>query len=539
MEKKTTTHKAFYFLVLLLVMGLTMISLHLITFLNAKPVQALSPNEATAVGPNCRYGATPLASDTTPYIGDLGAGWYLNFSDQKPNVDPGNASAYVPIIRIRERRDQNGNFLGRWFIKNGDGFEGTEAEAYIRSRVTQLPGSLWLIGNEIDRLTQDEITPEVYADAFHDIAYWIRNTDPTARIAISGLVEVTPLRLAYLDRIWDAYLQKYQAPIPVDVWNMHIYIIPEVGTDGVTPSAASIPVGINLAQTSAVPKRESGGQASLCAANDVYCFAEHDNMDIFEQQIIDMRTWMKNHNQQNKPLILSEYSLLWPYEVDGNTCFLQDEYGNCFTPQRVSTFMENSFNKLESLKDPSLGYPLDENRLVQQWMWFSLYTGHPDLAGGASDLLQLNDSNYSYTLMGATFYDYVASKTTQADFAVQHTSGTPAFSDGGGTATATLNVQFLNAGNLQVGDPVEITFYEDAARTNPIGSVTTTTDIYGCTIYRYNAEVEWASLTPGVHQYWVKIDSSNSFPEKDEQNNIATGYVIIDPTQVFLPIALK
>ena len=29
-----------------------------------------------------------------------------------------------------------------------------------------------------------------------------------------------------------------------------------------------------------------------------------------------MRTWMKNHGQQNKPLIISEYSLLWSHDID-------------------------------------------------------------------------------------------------------------------------------------------------------------------------------------------------------------------------------
>ena len=65
-----------------------------------------------------------------------------------------------------------------------------------------------------------------------------------------------------------------------------------------------------------------------------------------------MRTWMKQHGQQNKPLILSEYSLLYPYDIDPEGCFLQDEYGNCFTPQRVSTFMKNSFKP--TWKEPSI-----------------------------------------------------------------------------------------------------------------------------------------------------------------------------------------
>ncbi|MBK7180121.1 MAG: hypothetical protein IPH82_23545 [Chloroflexi bacterium] len=210
--------------------------------------------------------------------------------------------------------------------------------------------------------------------AYHDIYGWIKETDPTAQVAISGLVEVTPSRLWYLSAIWDAYLDRYNVPMPVDVWNMHLYIINEVLYNGAV-GAAAIPVGFVPAAYPDIPlKRLSSPGANPdqeCPDPNVYCYAEHDDMSIFAEQVRDMRTWMKAHGQQNKPLILSEYSLLWPYEIDPEGCFLQDERGNCFTPARVSTFMRNTFDYLEGLKDPNLGYALDNNRLVQQWMWFS------------------------------------------------------------------------------------------------------------------------------------------------------------------------
>jgi hypothetical protein len=87
---------------------------------------------------------------------------------------------------------------------------------------------------------------------------------------------------------------------------------------------------------------------------------------------------MKEHGQQNKPLILSEYSLLYPFEdyddpINPTQCYLQDEFGKCFTAARVSSFMTRTFQYLETATDPNLGYPLDNYRLVQQWLWFSMY----------------------------------------------------------------------------------------------------------------------------------------------------------------------
>ena len=75
---------------------------------------------------------------------------------------------------------------------------------------------------------------------------------------------------------------------------------------------------------------------------------------------------MKNHDQQNKPLIITEYGVL-----------LSDWYSSDFSSQHVrDDFMYPSFENF--LKVPtdssivSIGYPADQNRLVQRWIWYSL-----------------------------------------------------------------------------------------------------------------------------------------------------------------------
>ncbi len=69
----------------------------------------------------------------------------------------------------------------------------------------------WLIGNEMDRVDfgsdycsrQDEILPELYAQAYHEIYYAIKSADQTAQVAIGGMAEFTPLRSQYLERVWN------------------------------------------------------------------------------------------------------------------------------------------------------------------------------------------------------------------------------------------------------------------------------------------------------------------------------------------------
>jgi hypothetical protein len=108
---------------------------------------------------------------------------------------------------------------------------------------------------------------------------------------------------------------------------------------------------------------------NFCALDEIYCSAEHDDMNVFASQVLSMRQRMKDHGQQDKPLMISEYSILWPYYHNGQACGFKDEYGNCFDPPRVANYLANSFDYLlNQAIDPELGYKLDGNRLVQQWL---------------------------------------------------------------------------------------------------------------------------------------------------------------------------
>ena len=156
---------------------------------------------------------------------------------------------------------------------------------------------------------------------------------------------------------------------------------------------------IALGTDPALAKLSAQGNASLCPAPgapdtdandprlDVYCRSEHDSVRIFIEQVKGMREWMKAHGQQNKPLIISEFGLLYAYVRDDNgQYYVQDEHGQPFAPARVTEYLRDTIAYLENAKDANLGYPADSNRLVQQWLWYSIVTD-PESSGGSSNLI--------------------------------------------------------------------------------------------------------------------------------------------------------
>lgn len=255
-------------------------------------------------------------------VSDLRAGWYCDYTFQASPARPFGME-YVQMVRTG----------GHPFTPSAGWW------ASLQNAVVANPGSLWLIGNEPDCIDQDNTLPTEYAQRFHDIRQFIKDRDSTARIANGGIVQPTPLRLQWLDMVLQAYQSTYGVAMTehVDVWNMHNQILHEErGGYG-----CGIPPGI------------------LDNHGADYTVQDSDNLEIFMDHVRTFRQWMKDHGQQDKPLIISEYGVLMPLE-----------YG--FTADRVNDFMTSSFTYLLYATDPGLGDPSDGNRMVQQWCWFSL-----------------------------------------------------------------------------------------------------------------------------------------------------------------------
>ncbi len=227
----------------------------------------------------------------------------------------------------------------------------------LRAALKANPGSLWMIGNEPECLHQDRRTPEEYAEIYHALYTYIKRQDPTAQVAIGGVVQPTPLRLEWLDRVLAHYRATYGQPMPVDVWNIHIQILQEKRGD----YGAEIPVGL--------------------AADEgrLYPWWENASVEHLKALVWEMRRWMAARGYRNKPLIISEFGVLMP-----STHFDALESPGA-GQARVMAFMSASFDFLLSAKDADVGYPADGGRLVQRWLWFSL--NHPSweqLPGGMS-----------------------------------------------------------------------------------------------------------------------------------------------------------
>jgi hypothetical protein len=278
----------------------------------------------------------------------LGLGWYLDWSVRRAPLQEGNLE-FAQMVRVR-----------------GDVYRPERAE--IVEAIAANPGALWLIGNEPDVQWQDNTTPAQYAALYHQLYTLIKTLDPSAQVAIGAISQVTPLRLQYLEEVLAAYEALVGAPMPVDVWNIHTFVLREERDSW----GVSIPPGFDV------------DQGMLWEIED------HDDLELFQQQIVDFRRWMERHGERNKPLIVSEYGILMPAE-----------YG--FPPESVADYMRATFDYLLNARDETLGYPDDDNRLVQKLAWFSL----SDTTYPTGNLLDA--STGELTELGQAFAEYASS----------------------------------------------------------------------------------------------------------------------------------
>jgi hypothetical protein len=196
---------------------------------------------------------------------------------------------------------------------------------------------VWIIGNEPDVIWQDNVTPTKYAIDYHELYALIKSADPSARIAVGGISQATPLRLQYLDRVLQAYQGLYHTAMPADWWTVHGYVLrEEKGSWGV-----DIPPGIDATQ------------------GELYEVSDHGRIDLFESQLVAFRQWMAARGYQNTPLSLTEFGILMP-----------TSYG--FPTVAIADYLQQTFTWLYQAQDSSIGYPGDNDHLVQNWAWFSL-----------------------------------------------------------------------------------------------------------------------------------------------------------------------
>jgi hypothetical protein len=323
--------------------------------------------------------------------------------------------------------------------------------------------------------------------------------------------------------------------MPADFWNMHLYILPEVLPDGNPNGIASIALGTDPALGISEPYDPDGAgpldAKDSCQFGDVYCYAEHDSMEAFREQVVRMRQWMADHGYRNRPLLLSEYSLLLPYAYPNGDPF-SDEFGERFTPERVQAFMTNTFDYMSTASDPELGFPADNNKLVQQWLWFSV---HNFGVGQVSNLIN-NPTSGTLSNLGQTFRNRVASQAPTINLYPDRASSLFAFTNITGTVDVTLEAEVGNNGTASAG-AFQVTFYSNQGLTNMIGTPQTIAAqaMTGCGTRNITVSVPWSGLGPGLHYFWVKVDSLNAVGETSETDNVRRGSVYVDPELILLP----
>ncbi len=251
-------------------------------------------------------------------------GWYLDWQFHEHPAPPAGIE-FVQTVRTGP-----GSYPPDW--------------GALRRAAAANPGSLWLVGNEPECLHQDGRAPEDYAAIYHDVYAALKAADPTAQVAIGGVVEPTPLRLEWLDRVLAAYAAAYGEPLPVDAWNTHNQILQELRGE----YGCDIPVGL------------------AADAGMRYAYDENDSLEHFRAHIWALRHWMAQHGYRDRPLIVSEFGVLMPRAL------LEREGQPGSGEARVMAFMQGSIGWMLSASDPAIGCPADGNRLVQRWAWFSL-----------------------------------------------------------------------------------------------------------------------------------------------------------------------
>lgn len=301
--------------------------------------------------PRQRIGIVAPRSDVEQYdVGRLGAGWYLQSRTDPAPPRPAGMEAVL--------------FVG----VSGGAFSPEAATLQEIARAN--PGTLWLVGNEPDVIWQSNATPTQYASAYHDAYELLKAADPTCQVAIGAIAQVTPLRLRYLEAILDAYQAAYGQPMPVDVWNIHLAILREErGTWGV-----DIPPGLP----------DDRGI--------LYEIGDNARVDLLQEQVWTFRRWMDARGERDKPLIVTEFSVLMP-----------PEYG--FPFDTVRAFMVDAFDFLLTARDEQIGYPADGHRLVQRCAWYSL----ADTVYFTGNLFDPDSSQI--TPLGRAFAEYVTGLT--------------------------------------------------------------------------------------------------------------------------------
>ncbi len=470
--------------------------------------------------PNCRYG---LGGSLEPYsVTQLNLGWYMNWQTALHPFRP-NGAEYVQVIHVKS---------------NSNTIVITPPTSTLSALIAQNPGALWLVGNEPDSPYQDNIRPEDYARGYQQVYQFIKTRDPSARIGAGNIVQPTPLRMQYLDRVLQTYQQTFHQALPADVWSVHSYILRElspydpeacVTVDPATGRCSPGPLSVWGAD---IPPGITATRGLLYELSDMF------KVSIFQQRLIDFRQWLRARGYQQTPLYITEFGTLFPYppystyiDDQGHTVVFTytDELGQPMTEARTALFMTTTFGILQNLSSSVTGDSADNNRLVQRWLWYSA----DDVKFGG---LLFDPASRQRRPLGDVFAAYTAAILPSVDWMAAGTWANPIIQTGGLPVTATLYTQISNSGNISSNTTITATFYNGPIGqpgTQIIGRRIITPYLSGCGD-SLSLSVNWPGLIAGPHQYIVAVQAAAA--DQNPNNNILTGTVLVATKQLWLPL---
>jgi hypothetical protein len=398
--------------------------------------------QAGGPAPICRTGVNVTRRAADFPLADLRIGWYVDYHAHSMAPHP-NGAAYAPVINLAQ--------------VGGSGYTSTPGGSALDQAIAGQPGADWIIGNEPDRrYYQNDLEPHVYAVAFHELAQYIRARDPGARIFAGAIVQPTPLRLQYLDRVLEQYRARYGGPLPADGWAIHNFILNERSCSHYNDPAicwgADIPPGIEEIDGLVIDVDELQKTADL---------------SFFKEQVVRFRQWMADNGYRNLPLYVSEYGILMP-----------EDRG--FPPSQVNQFMDETFDYMLTATSEQIGYAPDNNRLVQRFAWYS--TVDPAFNGSLFEGAN-GDSlapPFKRTSMGDNYLSLTSNMPATSAFKLLDLAQLPLVTSAQGDGSVMFRAAIANAGNNQWPAPASIQFFwgDPAAGGVPLGS--TGTSLAGC-----------------------------------------------------------
>lgn len=455
--------------------------------------------------PNCRFG---VGGGVQAYsVTALNIGWSMDWQTQLNPPRP-NGAEYFQVVRIKPAP--------------GGSYVFTPPTATLHATIEQNPGATWLIGNEPDSPAQDKLRPELYAQAYHQLYYLIKQHDASAQVAAGNIVQPTLLRMLYLDRVLSYYHKTYGEWLPADVWTVHSYILREI--DPADPQA--IPNGSLEVWGAYIPPGITATRGML------YTYSQMFDPAIFRQRLLDFRAWMRSRGYGDKPLYITEFGTLFPYPPY-DTEYYVDEFNIPMTEARSATFMTQTFNVLRQLTDVTVGYAPDANRVVQRWLWYSL----DDVSFGGP---LFDPTTHLRRPLGDVFANYTNAIAPETDLVAVSVKAQPQGPVISSVAhTVTLKAALSNSGNVSVTAPLTVAFYagqplagtliDSQVITFPLNGCGTTTEI----------SVTWANLITGVYPIYVTVTGGGLISETTLVNNVVTGQVVLVPPRLYLPVILK